>query len=356
MKQLFTFVSVCLFLQAQSQITWDMSTSVVTSGVPAGYTVSNISQGNNNGTTTLITGASASIGYAGASGGNNAGAATFTGLLNIATSTYFEFTITPPATTACFLNAIQFGSRSTASGPQNLSIRTSLDSYASNIAAVPVSNNSTWTLLAPAVLPINGGYGASITVRIYGSDGTGMVAINSANWRIDDLQVTVSSRLLNNNSLIVKSSNGQLSWKLADKTNLSHFSIETGSSNQVFEQQNRVDPNQTAFKINSANRYFRVVAHFANGGKIYSNVVYYSNTENIMKTWIVAQNLKLRSPYDGMTNLFLYNTEGALVARQKLNLFSGSVNTAYLGYLPKGIYYLILQQNERIEKSALIVQ
>src|SRR5262245_27579127 len=108
-------LALAFLLPAMSyaQITWDFSTSTPLSGVPAGVSVSAVSQGNNNGTTALLTTTSASSGYVGATGGNNAGAASNIGAFRPDTSTYFEWTLTPVAGVAVTVSQISFGSRST---------------------------------------------------------------------------------------------------------------------------------------------------------------------------------------------------------------------------------------------------
>ena len=108
------YVLVLAFLVpaiSHAQISWDFSTATPLSGVPAGVTVSAVSQGNNNGTTTLLTTTSASSGYTGASGGNNAGAAANVGAFRPDTTTYFEWTLTPAAGVAITVSQINFGRR-----------------------------------------------------------------------------------------------------------------------------------------------------------------------------------------------------------------------------------------------------
>src|SRR5690349_12299917 len=147
-----------------AQITWDFSTSTPLSGVPAGITVSAVSQGNNNGTTTLLTTTSASSGYNGATGGNNAGAAASVGAFRPDTTTYFEWTLTPVAGVAITVSQINFGSRSTGTGPQAYDIRTSLDSFATAAVSSTLANNSTWALVSNAT-SIVGATGQAITLR-----------------------------------------------------------------------------------------------------------------------------------------------------------------------------------------------
>ncbi|MGL4400969.1 MAG: hypothetical protein ACRCXD_13950, partial [Luteolibacter sp.] len=107
-----------------------------------------ITSGNNNGTTTLLTTTSVAN-FAGASGGNNAGAAARTGALDTTPSTgsaFFEVTLTPQNGATLTLSEISFGARSTSTGPQAYTIRTSSDSFAADFATGTFANNSTWVL------------------------------------------------------------------------------------------------------------------------------------------------------------------------------------------------------------------
>ena len=195
------FVSaiVCAQAQAQSDVKWNFgaASAVATpsSGLPTDVTGGSVTQGNNNGTTTLLTTLSVSSGYTGATGQHNAGAAARIGVLNkgASGSAYFEFTLTPDAGKALTISALQFGSRSTSTGPQAYSVFTSLDGYATAVATGTTPNNSAWALRAPTFTSVTGAAGAPITVRLFGFGGAGGAVANTANWRIDDLQVTVST-------------------------------------------------------------------------------------------------------------------------------------------------------------------
>src|SRR5882757_1381122 len=195
MQKLYTILIVILFpLFSQAQIVWDFTTANPTSGIPANTMVSAVTQGNNNGTTALITSVSVSSGYTGASGGNNAGAAARIGALDQTAGTgsaYFEFTLTPAAGAAVSLSQINFGSRATGTGPKNYDIRTSADGYAGALASAALAASSTWALFSNTV-SLTGATDQAITIRIYGYNGSGSPAAGTANWRIDDLSVTVS--------------------------------------------------------------------------------------------------------------------------------------------------------------------
>jgi len=175
-----------------TQIVWDFSTATPLSGIPAGVSVSAVSQGNNNGTTPLLTTTSASSGYTGATGGNNAGAAASIGAFRSDTTTYFEWTLTPAAGVAVTVSQINFGSRSTGTGPQAYDVRTSLDNFATAAASGTLANNSAWALLSNTT-SITGAASQAITIRIYAYNGAGNAGKNTANWRIDDLSVTAAT-------------------------------------------------------------------------------------------------------------------------------------------------------------------
>ncbi len=187
-------LALAFLLPAMSfaQINWDFSTATPLSGVPAGISVSVVSQGNVNGTTPLLTTTSASSGYTGATGGNNAGAAANIGAFRPDTTTYFEWTLTPSAGVAISVSQINFGSRSTGTGPQAYDIRTSLDNFASAAATGILLNNSVWALNSNT-LSISGATNTPITFRIYAYNGAGNAGKNTANWRIDDLSVFASA-------------------------------------------------------------------------------------------------------------------------------------------------------------------
>ena len=149
---------------------------------------------NNNGTTTLISTTSGSSGYSGASGTSNFGAACKVGSMATASSTYFSIIITPSSNYSVKINSISFGSRGTGTGPQNVYIYSSIDNYTTSIGNVSVTNNSTWALknISFEGTPLNRVVAGPVTIRIYGADGSGSPSSGTANWRIDDVNLSVT--------------------------------------------------------------------------------------------------------------------------------------------------------------------
>jgi endonuclease/exonuclease/phosphatase family metal-dependent hydrolase len=190
----FFFLLLSFFTQAQSNVSWDFTTATPSAGLPvSNLTISAVSQGNNNGTTTLLTTTSASSGYTGASGTSNGGAAARIGALNTTASgsAYFEFTLTPATGFTVNLSAINFGTRSTGTGPQAYSVKTSLNSFGADAATGTIANNSTWSLKTNTT-NVTSTSGTPLVVRIYGYSGAGSPSASTANWRIDDLFITVT--------------------------------------------------------------------------------------------------------------------------------------------------------------------
>jgi hypothetical protein len=182
-------------IQAQTTYVWDCSSaSTPTSGSNANVTVGTWTQGNVNGAVTMIGTASASSGYTGASGTSNFGTAARTGALVTGSSgsAYFEITLTPASGFSITLTEFSIGSRSTGTGPLAYAIRTSTDSYGSDVATGTLTSSSTWILRSNTGLSASSVSGSPITFRIYGYNGTGSASINTANWRVDDIRLTVT--------------------------------------------------------------------------------------------------------------------------------------------------------------------
>ena len=198
---------VCAAVVAQASnagmVYWNMETASSTSNNISNLTVGSLTQGNNNGTTMMLTSASVSSVYTfnlngvttNYSAANNAGAAARTGVLATGTSgsAYFEFTLTAEAGYTGSLTAIGFGTRSTGTGPVSFTLRSSADSYGSDLATASGST-TTWsyktaTLTNAASLAAS----TAVTFRLYGYGGVGTVTVSTANWRIDDMTLTGST-------------------------------------------------------------------------------------------------------------------------------------------------------------------
>ncbi|MBP6863680.1 MAG: immunoglobulin domain-containing protein [Candidatus Didemnitutus sp.] len=179
-----------------SSITWNFTAGgAPSSALPTGVTGGTLTQGNNFGTTTMVTTTSASSGYAGASGSGNAGLTARIGALNKATdgSAYYQFTFTPPAGSQLYFSSLGFGSRSTSTGPQAYALFTSVDNYTTPIASGTMTANSAWVYHTPAFTATTGEVGAAVTFRLYGyNGGPNSPGSGTANWRIDDLSLSVA--------------------------------------------------------------------------------------------------------------------------------------------------------------------
>jgi hypothetical protein len=217
-------------------VTYSFSSGTASAITPtAKISISPITIGNNNGTTTLITNTSASSGYTGFSGTFNAGVSARVGALSTTTSgsAYFQFTITPNIGNAISVTGLNFGSRSTSTGPKAFAIRSSVDNYTTNIATGTLTNTSAWALKLNSV-NISTAIGTAVTFRIYGYNGTGSNIANTANWRIDDISVLGSSNGFNATSCYnLNVSTGAANFKSTQSYGNSNISIYPNPAHQM---------------------------------------------------------------------------------------------------------------------------
>ena len=175
---------------------WNMNDlTTPTSNAVSNLTVSPLSQGNT--TTTGGTTTSVSSGYTfllnsattTASGSFNLIFSARTGTLDTGSSSYMAVTLTPAAGYSGTVNTIGFGSRSTPSGPTTLSLRSSADGYAADVASFSPSTTSNWAYFTSSFSsPVAFSSSTPLTLRLYGSGGS---SASSGNWRLDDLQLDV---------------------------------------------------------------------------------------------------------------------------------------------------------------------
>ncbi len=190
---------------AFAQITWDFGitgnlSAYPSTGIPSNVTVDSLTRGNSLGTAVLLSTTSASNTYPGFTAGGNAGVPARIGALDYTVnattgSAYFEVKLTPDAGYSLNITNIEFGSRSTGTGPKKYSIRTSLDSYMTEQAGDTINSASSAWGLRTEVLSITGTPGTAITLRIYGYAGTGAPTPGTVNFRIDDLKITATASL-----------------------------------------------------------------------------------------------------------------------------------------------------------------
>jgi hypothetical protein len=177
-------------MSAQAQVRWNFTDG----DAVADQTIANLANTPtitrvNGGASTLVDSTSPSN-YAGASGTNNIQAGAVAGALNPASSTYFEFTLSPNAGFAINATGLQLGSRATSTGPTTITLRSSIDGFVADLAIVSQAADSTWRLLTLPGFNITGDTGVPVTFRIYGSGGT---SASAGNWRVDDITLTATA-------------------------------------------------------------------------------------------------------------------------------------------------------------------
>lgn len=200
----FFTTALCQQSFAQSTVRWNFGSGSTpslapSSGLPvANLAVSNFAIGNIYGSTFANANSNIatppnvtlSTGYTGSTGSYYYGHVAKTGNLFTATSSYYQFTLTPSGGNSVVLTGISFGTRSASTGPTLYSVRSSENSYESDIATGSVG--SSWVLKTNNGLNVSSKNNTAITIRIYGYKGSGTPTANAANWQIDDVSITVS--------------------------------------------------------------------------------------------------------------------------------------------------------------------
>jgi PEP-CTERM motif len=187
-------LSLSVFTASAQTIIYNYGTASATTS-PTSDTIDHITAGASsiqNGGTSGTSNQAPSTGYTGASGNYNIFAnAPVSGALNITSSTYFTFTLTPEAGYSVSITSLSFGARiaDVTATPTNFQIYTSADSYATSIGS-GVFTKGSWSLYSPTITTTTAALDTPLVVRIYLLGGQG--GTQTGGIRIDD--VTIASQ------------------------------------------------------------------------------------------------------------------------------------------------------------------
>jgi hypothetical protein len=342
----------------KAQIYWNFDTPAPTTSSYPNITVDSLSVVNNFGTSVIRTTTSVSSGYTGASGNFNAGAAVASAGFNVNTSTYFQTTLTPTSGTSVVLTGISFGARATTTGPLAVTIRTSLDNFATDQATFTIANNSTWSLYASNTLNAAGPVGVPVVIRIYAFNGTNAQS-GTVNFRIDDLTLNPTSLPLTLTAFSA-SFNGnasQLKWASVNEINVKGFSVEKSLNGTNFSEiafvkgQNNVLQNLYSVNdvdVKSGINYYRLKMVNNDGSVKYSNTVLIANRLSLRPTVFpnpAISNLSVSHDKAGLgAAIRLMTLDGKLI--KTMSVQAGAVQTGFsVNELVKGNYLLIFENN-----------
>jgi len=192
-KVLFTFIFLSLAMHVMAQgdsVVWNFTDGISNGTVnPANnLSGSNFTCSALSASVTLAVNTTSPVGnndYSPSSQGNNLAVTCPAG------GAYIQWTITPKNNFKVGVTAIQFGMRSTTTGPKAWALRSSKDNYVANLAADTNANNSKWALhTAPLHYTIDA---EAVTFRIYFSGGT---SSGSGNLRIDDIKLSLTPPMI----------------------------------------------------------------------------------------------------------------------------------------------------------------
>jgi hypothetical protein len=183
---------------ARAQVIWNFTDldANADSGTPVpNLTVGAFGIGNSFGTVaTPVSTTSASSGYPGASGTGNIGNAVNIGGLDPSSSAFYSITLTPASGYQVQLSDLDFGTRSTATGPQAYSLRSSVDNFATEITGGTIANNSTWAFKDNTIAtPLLGPADQPVQLRLYTFGGAGNPGSGTINSRLDDISISVGA-------------------------------------------------------------------------------------------------------------------------------------------------------------------
>jgi len=182
-------VSGQIYYAGESAVYWDCETASFTNP-HLGLWMRNASQRNNKGTTQFLSSSSSSDNYVSASGNQNAAMAVHTGSLDTSASSHISWVVVPQSGKEVLINGLSFGARSTSTGPQSWCLRSSDDSFHSDLYSGNIQNNSTWQWISRDSLVLR--FQDSLEFRLYVYDGTGSASTNIANFRLDDLSLQLT--------------------------------------------------------------------------------------------------------------------------------------------------------------------
>ena len=372
MKRIFTLLSIILlpFVTFALNVTWNFNTATPSSAAVPNLTVSALSQGNNNvsGVNPPLLNASSPSTYSGASGTNNAGIAARIGTLNTGSSgsAYFEFTLTPSGSNTVNITGISFGSRSTSTGPTTFTVRTSIDNYGSDYALGTLG--STWAIQSTTPSIVSG-VSTALTLRIYGYNGAGGAVAGTANWRIDDLSLTLTVEAavpapveLKNIKVSKKNNTNVLTWQTASENNNSHFDIERSDDGVKFSPLNAVKGHGTTNIVQDYTftddaplkniNYYRLRQVDFDGKETVSKTVsinFDGKGQGKAKVYptLVKDVVNIELAQDTKAEISVRDLTGRVVLTQNTE---GATNTSLnLSNLNSGMYLLSIRTNEGVE-------
>lgn len=335
-----------------------------------------VDRNNYDGPSTFISTTAPSSGYTGASGLYNVQIrAELDAAVNNSTTSYIFLTITPNMGYSISINAIRFGSRSTPTGPQAYSIRSSLDNYASDIVTGTLANNSTWSLQEHTGLSISAS--AAITFRIYGYGGTGSLPpINTATWRVDDIFFSITSGLLPikfaDVSAKTTAAGNTVNWANLTESDMAHYCVEYSTNGKNFKEIATLNPTKndhgaasysyTHTTPEADNSFYRIKGVELSGTILYSNIVTTSSADNSGRIQLYpnpavngSSALKIASLPKGIYELGVVNLSGQTVYKQSVSHGGGGIYIPIrLPYIA-GMYSVKLNgKNTQILKTVIV--
>ncbi|MBS1599260.1 MAG: T9SS type A sorting domain-containing protein [Bacteroidetes bacterium] len=264
------------------------------------------------------------------------------------------------------------------SGPNNWSLRSSLDGYTGNISSGTLTTSSTtaYTVVLPGTFT---GINSTVTFRLYGYNATVSSGGGLNRFVFDNITANGSiilpiivddfkSAITNNNTV-------QLAWTLENDESINSMQVERSSDNSDFSVIKNIFPNQNTGRqqysfmdeptVNDNGDFYYRVKIMTYSGKLYYSPVQkisFTIKNNFSIIPIAAhqgENIRCNVKTD-MTATYqfsLYNLNGARIATKSIVLNTGNqMITMDNASLIPGIYIIAAERTGKKIAEKMIVQ
>ena len=210
--------------------------------------------------------------------------------------------------------------------------------------------------------------GTAITLRIYGYNGAGNPTAGTANWRIDDLSLTLTVDAailpveLKNIKVSKKNAAAQLSWQTATENNNSHFDIERSNDGAKFSKLEAVKGHGTTNVVQDYTftddaplkniNYYRLRQVDFDGKETISKTVsinFDGKGQGKAKVYptLVKDAVNIELAEDTKAEISVRDLMGRVIITQNTEGVANS--TLNLSSLNSGMYLLSIRSNEGVE-------
>jgi len=286
---------------------------------------------------------------------------------------YIQFTLTANAGRYLVLNTVTLIQRRSntgtpqGAGPNNWSLRSSLDNYTTDIATGSMTYNyATYTVTLPAAFQ---SIPSAVTFRLYGynttinSGGTSRFVFDNVSVQGQANSGVLAEQSINLTARVNGEKNISLQWNSDGFSGGTQFIVQRSADGTNFTPIFRTE-SATAYidaaPVNAAIVYYRIAATLSDGSAYYSAIAPVKLEEtgqtaikgvsaqgNSVKTFLHLQGA-------GTYQVNIWSQDGKPLVRQVVNGQAGDIQSEIAFNHPHGIYILTLSNGGRISSRAFV--